>query len=225
MAQIHKDYRPQYAQFFEEWRAVEGGSASDRDIFFARWDKTMMRAAGEDFAFADACVAKFSESEVHVLTAWLAAASCPRFEVAPHLEAGRRRYEASLSLAGLSPLLVTEWKRFASDYDGWRSVRRGTGGTDIPRDLRTQVKREALKRAAAFKLPPFREDIAYYAGLSRMHAYRVLKRIEAKNSPKPEQRRRETSRDMARDAGLSCPACGAGVGEDAGSCPVCGRLL
>lgn len=225
MTQIHKDYRPQYAQFFEEWRAAAEASASDREVFFARWDKTMMRAGDEDFAFADRCMARFSESEVHVLTAWFAAASCPRFEVAPHLEAGRRRYEASLSLAGLSPVLVTEWKRFALDFDGWRGVRRGVGGTDIPHDLRVQVKRESEKRTAAFKMPPFREDVAYYAGLSRMHTYRMLKRIEAKNAPKSEQRKRELSSDTSREAGLSCPACGVGVGEEVGSCPECGRLL
>lgn len=226
MAQIHKDYRPQYAQFFEEWRAAAEGSASDREVFFTRWEKTMTRAGDEDFAFADRCIARLSELEVHVLTAWFAAASCPRFEATPLLEAGRRRYEAALSLAGLSPLLVTEWKRFASDFYGWRSALRGTEGTDIPRDLRIQAGRESAKRAAAFKTPPFRDDVAHYAGLSRMHTYRILKRIEAKNNPKSGTRKRPAAaKDAAKEEGVTCPGCGAVAGEEVSSCPECGRLL
>lgn len=221
MEQIHKNYRPQYAQFFEEWRAVAEGSASDREVFFARWDKTMMRAGDEDFAFADQCMDQLSEPEVQVLTACYAAAACPRFRSEPIARAMRRRFEIDLQSAGLSLEEVMLWKLFADDFEAWRRMCKGKRGVDIPRDLRADVKREVAKRVAAFKRPPFRDDVAYYAGLSRMQTYRILKRIETKNTPKSGPHKRPA----AKKGGVTCTGCGAVAGEAVSSCPECGQLL
>ena len=228
MAQKHKEYRPQYAQLFDEWRVAAESSEGQRSLFFERWDKNLTGIPRkEDVDFAAECDAKLSASEIRVLTAWYAAAACPWLQSAPIAKAARREFEFDLQFAELPPLLVTGWKRYADDFEGWRSARGDKWGLDIPRDLRDDVKREAARRAAAFRLPPFREDVAHYAGLSRMQTYRILKRIKAKLSAprKPQKGPPGAAAATKRPSSLVCPECGVAVAEDLDTCPECGRLL
>ena len=122
---------------------------------------------------------------------------------------------------------MTGWKRYADDFEGWRSARGDKWGLDIPRDLRADVRREASKRAAAFKLPPFRLDVAHFAGLSKMQTYRILKRIKAKLSAprKPQKNSTRATAVTKRPASLACPECGGVVTVEMDACPECKRLL
>lgn len=224
MAQKHFDYRPQFSQLFAEWRQCMDAGAQYRRIFFRRWGRIIDAfVRDEDFDFAVDCRTLLNLSEMRVVTAWFVAAACPLFKPSKEAMAQQRVFEAKLATQSDEYLhLVKGWKKYVEDFVGWRRVRSKCNDTDIPQDIRENVRREFEKRKAAFKLPPFRDDMAAYAGLSRMQVYRSLKCIWKKLAQRPDLREKITQRKIGEpdvQDGQRCPACNSIVTDEMDNCP------